>query len=173
MNKLYALVENGAIQRINIQLPTTVGGIFIPSGATEVAEFGLLEIVGDEPQYDRDTQRLSGPNYVIDGAVVRRVYTVEDTPAEELAARALAAAKTARQLEVDAITVTTAAGNTFDGDERSQDRMGTTLAAMDEGDTGPWVLADNTVITVTRAELREALRLARSAMAAIWIKPYA
>lgn len=93
--------------------------------------------------------------------------------AEEKAAQALAAAKAARQLEVDAITVTTAAGNTFDGDERSQDRMGTTLAAMDEGDTGPWVLADNTVITVTRAELREALRLARSAMAAIWIKPYA
>ena len=93
--------------------------------------------------------------------------------AEEKAAQELAAAKAARQLEVDAITVTTAAGNTFDGDERSQDRMATTLAAMDEGDTGPWVLADNTVITVTRSELREALRLARSAMAAIWIKPYA
>lgn len=92
--------------------------------------------------------------------------------AEEKTAKALAAAKAVRQIEVDAIVVTTTAGHTFDGDERSQDRMGTTLAAMDDGDIGLWVLADNTVIQVTKAELREALRLARSEMAQIWIRPY-
>jgi len=172
MNKLYALVVNGAIQRINIQLPTTVGGIFIPSGATEVAEFGLLEIVGGEPQYDRDTQRLAGPNYVIDGAVVRRVYTVEDTPAEELAAQALAAAKAARQAEVEAIKVTTVAGNTFDGDEDAQNRMSRAVTSMEPGDTIPWVLADNTVAVVEQDELKEALRLAGAAMAEIWVRPY-
>lgn len=84
----------------------------------------------------------------------------------------IATAKTIRQAEVDAIAVTTTAGHTFNGDERSQDRMGTTLAAMDDGDTGLWVLVDNTVIQVTKAELREALRLARSVMAEIWVRPY-
>ena len=84
----------------------------------------------------------------------------------------LSEAKAARQVEVYAIKVTTAAGNVFDGDERSQDRMATTLAAMDDTDTGPWVLADNSIITVTKAELREALHLARAKMGEIWVRPY-
>ena len=55
----------------------------------------------------------------------------------------LAQAKAARATEVDAIVVTTTTGKTFDGDERSQDRMGTTLAAIDDADLAVWVLADN------------------------------
>lgn len=172
MNKLYAFVENNEIQRINIQLPTTINGVFIPSGATEVAEFGLLEIVGDEPQYDRETQRLAGPSYMVDGGVVRRVYNIADIPAEELAAQALAAAKAARQAEVEAITVTTQSGRVFDGNEDAQNRMSRAVNAMDEADTLPWVLADNAIGEVNRQELREALKLAGAAMATIWVKPY-
>jgi hypothetical protein len=84
----------------------------------------------------------------------------------------LAQAKALRTAEVAAIIITTASGKTFDGDERSQDRMGTTLAAMDADDVAVWVLSDNTVAQVSRDELREALRLARTEMAAIWVRPY-
>lgn len=92
--------------------------------------------------------------------------------AEEKAARALAAAKSARQAEVEAITVTTASGKVFDGDEDAQNRMSRAGNAMDEADTLPWVLADNSIAQVTRAELREALKLAGAAMAEIWVRPY-
>lgn len=85
----------------------------------------------------------------------------------------LAKAKAARAAAIAAITVTTSNGNTFDGDEKSQDRMTRALAGMDEADTLPWVLADNTVAVVGRAELREALRLAGAEMAAIWVGVYA
>ena len=172
MNKLYAFVENNEIQRINIQLPTTINGVFIPSGATEVAEFGLLEIVGDEPQYDRETQRLTGPSYTVAGSVVKRVYSITDIPAEELAAQALAAAKAARQAEVEAITVTTQSGRVFDGNEDAQNRMSRAVNAMDDADVLPWVLADNSIAQVTHSELREALKLAGAAMAEIWVRPY-
>lgn len=84
----------------------------------------------------------------------------------------LAAAKAQRQTLVDAITVTTASGKVFDGNEEAQRRMTSAITAMDDGDELPWVLHDNTVAVVTRAELREALRLAGSEMAAIWIAPY-
>ena len=84
----------------------------------------------------------------------------------------LAQAKAARTADVGAITVTTAADHTFDGDEKSQDRMARAIAAMNDDDTTLWVLADNTPATVTRAELREALRLASEAQTAIWVRPY-
>lgn len=84
----------------------------------------------------------------------------------------LADAKSKRSEKIAAIVVTTSAGNTFDGDEKSQDRMARAIAAMDDVDTMPWVLADNSVMTVGKSELREALRLSGSKMAEIWVSVY-
>lgn len=79
--------------------------------------------------------------------------------------------KAQREIAVSAITVTTAAGNTFDGDETSQGRMARAIIALSTG-LAPsiiWVLADNSVIQATAAELTEALVLAGQAQAAIWV----
>lgn len=105
------------------------------------------------------------------------------------------AAKAVRAIAVAAITVTTAAGNTFDGDEGAQGRMSRAVAGLDtltdrlrtgspiqlpEG-AGPiyrvvgdeyemiWVLADNSSAFVSRGELREALVLAGATQASIWV----
>jgi len=87
------------------------------------------------------------------------------------AARERAAAKVRRSLAVEAIKVTTAAGNTFDGDEVSQGRMARAIIALSTGlaPSVTWVLADNTTIAATSAELTEALVLAGMAQAAIWV----
>lgn len=81
------------------------------------------------------------------------------------------AAKAARAAAVAAIKVTTAAGNTFDGDELSQGRMARAIIALSTGlaPSVNWVLADNTVIQATKNELTEALVLAGQAQAAIWV----
>lgn len=83
------------------------------------------------------------------------------------------AAKQARALAVDNIQVTTAAGNTFDGDEASQGRMARAIIALSTGlaPSVNWVLADNSVIQATANELTEALVLAGLAQAAIWVIP--
>lgn len=60
----------------------------------------------------------------------------------------------------------------FDGDETSQDRMVRSIIALNDGETVQWVLADNTIAQVTRAQLREALRKAGAAQTAIWSDPY-
>lgn len=83
-------------------------------------------------------------------------------------------AKAARAQQVAAITVTTTAGRTFDGDEISQDRMARAILGLNA--SGPaatvnWVLANNTVIQATAAELTEALAKAGAAQAAIWVIP--
>lgn len=80
-------------------------------------------------------------------------------------------AKTARSAAVAAIRVTTAAGNTFDGDEISQGRMARAIIALQATGTTtvPWVLADNSAIQATAAELTEALALAGAAQAAVWV----
>lgn len=80
-------------------------------------------------------------------------------------------AKEARAAAVAAIKVTTAAGNTFDGDETSQTRMARAILALESTGTPSitWVLADNSVIQATAAELTEALALAGAAQAALWV----
>lgn len=101
-----------------------------------------------------------------------------DAMLEEQAAQALIdapklareAAKTARAALVEAITVTTTAGNVFDGDEVSQTRMSRAIISIgSSGLTMPWVLSDNTVATVTVEELREALLMAGSAQSSLWV----
>ena len=80
--------------------------------------------------------------------------------------------KAQRDAAVAAIKVTTTAGNTFDGDETSQGRMSRAVVAMGAapaGSTVNWVLSDNTVIDATQAELTEALLLAGTAQAALWV----
>ena len=100
----------------------------------------------------------------------------EQFKADEMAGRAIVAreaAKAARAVTVESIKVTTAAGNTFDGDETSQARMSRAILVLSTGAAAsvPWVLADNTVIQATAAELTEALALAGAEQARFWVLP--
>jgi hypothetical protein len=83
------------------------------------------------------------------------------------------AAKAQREVAVASIKITTTAGHTFDGDEASQGRMARAIIALSTGlaPSVNWVLADNSVIQATTAELTEALVLAGQAQASLWVLP--
>ena len=100
-----------------------------------------------------------------------RVGTAPKFSDEEVAMKQLVAAKAEREDYVKRIVVEVD-GMMFDGDEVSQDRMARSIIALDLGEKVQWVLADNTIKMVTRAQLREALRKAGSAQTAIWSDPY-
>ena len=100
--------------------------------------------------------------------VIKQIPTPTD---QEIAAQALAKAKAEREQYVSKIIVEVD-GMLFDGDETSQDRMARSVVALDLGEKVQWVLADNTIAHVTRAQLREALRKAGEAQTAIWADPY-
>ena len=92
----------------------------------------------------------------------------------EKAAAAREIAKITRSEKVMAITVTTTAGRTFDGDETSQTRMARAIIALNAQPQTPvptvnWVLANNIVVQATAAELTQALALAGAAQAAVWV----
>lgn len=100
-----------------------------------------------------------------------KLKTVEQK-AEEAAQAAREAWKAQRAEAVRAIKVTTAAGNTFDGDETSQARMARAILGL-QASTSPtvtWVLSDNSVIQATGAELQEALALAGAEQARLWVQ---
>ncbi len=108
------------------------------------------------------------------------VYTEEPEPEpteEEIKAEALAKAKRVRESAVAQIKVTVD-GMEFDGDEVAQGRMSRTIAvAVAQGadletTTRTWVLADNTVATVTVRQLAQALELAGNAQTTLWTVPY-
>lgn len=94
--------------------------------------------------------------------------------AEDAARQAHEQWKLDRAEAVGRVKVTTTAGNTFDGDEVSQGRMARAILALEaagDGSTVRWVLADNSVLEATAAELREALALAGAEQARLWVKP--
>ncbi len=100
-----------------------------------------------------------------------QVKTAADKEAEAVLADR-EAYKAARSAAVASIAVTTEVGNTFDGDETSQGRMVRAVLALQA--SGPdatvnWVLADNSVIQATAAELTEALALAGAEQARLWV----
>jgi hypothetical protein len=84
---MYALIENGEITRYNIDFPAVVNGVRFTQGSTleDALANGLVPIVGDEPAYNSERQRLAGPQYVLEGQQVNRVFTVEQIPDEEKA----------------------------------------------------------------------------------------
>lgn len=65
-------------------------------------------------------------------------------------------------------------GMKFDGDETAQGRMARALkvAELNNLDKTAWVLADNTVVEVTKKQLEEALSKAMLAQGELWTKPY-
>ena len=100
----------------------------------------------------------------------REAQAAVEAPARE-ALRLRESAKQARTAAIEAITVTTAAGNTFDGDETSQTRLARKIIELQATNTPSvnWVLANNTAIQATAAELVEALALSGAAQAAVWV----
>ena len=134
-----------------------------------------------QPTHDPITQMVREATPVLtDKGHWEQQWEVVALGAETVTANQLAKAerdresfKAARVTAVDNIKVTTAAGNTFDGDETSQTRMGRAILVLSTGAaaTVPWVLADNTVIQATAAELAEALALAGAEQAQLWVLP--
>ncbi|MDC9565556.1 MULTISPECIES: hypothetical protein [unclassified Pseudoalteromonas] len=91
------------------------------------------------------------------------VKTVEDV----LAPYARTIFKLNRQKLLDTLTVEVD-GMVFDGDEASQSRMGRASFSMQDGETIPWVLANNEKAIVTKGQLALALRLAGAKQAEFW-----
>ena len=146
---------------------------------------GYWPVADEGVPYDPKTHRLGAEVPAVDAArqcVVRKRELVKLTP-DELAtaaaarqAQARAEAKTARAEAIARITVTTAAGHTFDGDEDSQGRMARAILGLQlAGETvfpGGWTLADNSVLeNPPLAELAEALLLAGQEQAKLWTIP--
>jgi len=132
-----------------------------------LAEFGVYPVAATTPPTG-DVVTEAAPK-LIKGAWAQqwetRSYTGEESRAKW---------KKERTAAVAAITVTTAAGNTFDGDEVSQGRIARAIIALSvapENSTVNWVLADDSAIDATSAELSEALLLAGAQQAALWVQP--
>ncbi len=160
-------IQNG--KRVNINAPIVFNNVQYPN----LADPQLRKLLGvqevPEPEapadYDRDLyyfHELDEAPYV--------VYTKKSD--EQVSQVLLLRAKQARAAAIDSLTVTSASGNVFDADEVSQNRLARAISVLEDSETLPWVLADNSVIAASKTELVEVLRLAGAAMALEWVKPY-
>jgi hypothetical protein len=75
--------------------------------------------------------------------------------------------KAQRAIDVAAITVEVD-GMVFDGDEVAQTRMARAALVMDDTESTLWVLADNRVVSVSKAQLLAACKAAGQAQTALW-----
>ena len=78
-------------------------------------------------------------------------------------------ANSIRQTELDALTVIVGT-NTYDADEKSQERMNRAYTVLGDAGVIEWTMADNNTDIVTGAILKEALILAGQAQSALWAK---
>lgn len=141
------------VERVVTVLPLSLVPLFDPNSPIQANTYG----VSDDVQVGWEKQS--------DGSFA---------PHQPTAGEILAGKKEVRRQAVEAITVTTGSGKTFNGDETSQNRM--TRAILTAGILSmtetTWVLANNVPTTVTLAELQEALALAMQAQGAVWAAPY-
>lgn len=96
-----------------------------------------------------------------------KMRTASDLAAEQAQAD-YEAWKVERKARVDALEVEVD-GLVFQGNEISQGRMLRRADTLNGDETADWVLADNTVVQVTSAQLRAAARAAVDEMGRIWI----
>lgn len=101
-----------------------------------------------------------------------QIVAIPEPTADEVAAQELAQAKAERADAVSKIIVTVD-GMAFDGDEESQQRVARSIIALEDGETMPWVLYDNTIAEVTKEQLKQVLRLAGQKQSELWVVPYA
>ena len=181
----YAQLNEALTEALQV---TTQGNVlwdenhFCPAKALTEEEAAMFRVVPltvvAQPSYDAITQRCFRDGCEQVDGLWQYKWTIEALDADTIAANQAAAdalaretAKAVRAQAVEAIKVTTKAGNTFDGDETSQGRMARAIIALSTGlaPSVTWVLADNSTIEATSAELTEALVLAGMAQAAIWV----
>lgn len=153
-------------------------GVSFPTSPSDdlLAEWGVVPVeTPPAPEFDPETHHAVLLEPVEAGGKWTRMWEVRSLTDHELSERtedAHHAWKERRAAAVAAIEVTTAAGNTFDGDETSQSRMVRAILGLQasSSDTVPWVLADNSVISATVAELQEALALATAEQVRLWVQ---
>ena len=114
----------------------------------KVAEFGVDTTAEDEK--------------LIEEAISNFVMPTQEELDEYAQAQADAQAKADKALALSTLTVTTQSGKVFDGDETARVDMLTAISmASVVGQTSTmWKMADNSIVEVTLAELKEALLLA-------------
>ena len=82
---IFCLVQDNAIVRYNVTLPTVIGNTSIPIGATGLEQFGLFPVIGEPPECDPVRERIAGPSYRVEGQAVMREWSVETIPDDEKA----------------------------------------------------------------------------------------
>lgn len=107
------------------------------------------------------------------GLTAEKPVPPEEVPPPLTPEQILAVKKAERAKIVSEIVVTTQAGNRFDGNEDAQNRMSRAINGALDGESMPWILADNSMAMVSKEELREALRLAGLEQSRVWGMPYA
>lgn len=144
----------------------------------EIESFTRMEeqefLVKDEV-YDEELNVVSEAEYETREVEVTvrkfQIVAIPEPTQEELAEQALMQAKRERS-EAVANIVVEVDGMKFDGDETSQGRMARSAVAMTDEETITWVLHDNTIAQVTKAQLLQALRLAGEEQTRLWTMPY-
>lgn len=147
---------------------------YVYKGETYSSEWSVRQVIGEKENLAFGPEPEEGRTEFWADLGVTYIEEPEPEPTEEeLAAQELAKAKRLRAAQVAAIQVTVD-GMVFDGDEMAQSRMARAITAAETAglDTTVWVLADNTVATVTKAQLQQALSKAMLEMAEVWTKPY-
>jgi|TARA_B110000908_G_C9957230_1_gene315211 hypothetical protein len=128
----------------------TEGRKDLPSSIAEVDPVSFIEDMGQHTHYSPE----------------RGFYTVVVELTEEELRRDF---KEAREIALNELTVEVA-GLVYDADETSRSRMADTIVALEPEEENLWVLADNSVVMLSRESLVSVLRAIGKAQNNLWLQ---
>ncbi len=151
----YALVKDGAILGYRDAAPN------VDQNELHPAKPRLLPVVVERPEFDPQTEQLTGPTYDVEADRVVERYTVQPRPLDQRKAEMLVAVQSERDRRIRLPFAF--AGHTFDYDDQSQKRITGAAAlagfALTVGGKQPgdllwhggdtpfvWIAADNALV---------------------------
>jgi len=106
----------------------------------------------------------------IDGKIVTLTNAAKGLVSQVRDVESLAGTKLVREAATISITVTLNNGIELDGDELSQNRLARALLVIEDDSIISWIALDNTIVQLTKADVKEALKLALEAQSVIFLK---
>jgi hypothetical protein len=106
----------------------------------------------------------------VNGEIVTLTDAAKSLVSQVRDVEALSSIKLVREAATISIAVTLANGIELDGDELSQNRLARALLVIDADSIISWIALDNTIVQLTKADVKEALKLALEAQSVIFLK---
>jgi len=163
------------VSKLSVLPPETMAALVAERKAVFEAHKADPTLMKTETQKINDKYKVMDVELIeasteVNGEIVTLTDAAKSLVSQVRDVEALSSIKLVREAATISIAVTLANGIELDGDELSQNRLARALLVIDADSIISWIALDNTIVQLTKADVKEALKLALEAQSVIFLK---